>query len=222
LVATYIPESDYAPHQTVSDLTFYMRAGSNFVRVPRVVLAGMFGKKPQPETIHKYVVAPAKLHPNNAIDIMCDVFLYNNGRGIAEDVFINFHIMDRSGPNVGINFLGLNRDEFNSRFSLGTFQNFISRPGIKLPPKAMIRPSSILLTLRPPCERRLMFDGLCGCAGGPSLAFSLNIPADTLQAETERAIASAPERRQTNIELGHDLAVTLIEAGGGIVDEKKP
>jgi len=47
-VATYIPKSYLAPHQTVGTSHYYIRAGSDFSPTPHGVLAGMFGQHPQP------------------------------------------------------------------------------------------------------------------------------------------------------------------------------
>lgn len=47
-VATYVPKSYLAPHQTVGTNHYYIRAGSDFSPTPHGVLAGMFGQHPQP------------------------------------------------------------------------------------------------------------------------------------------------------------------------------
>lgn len=48
-VATLIPNSNHGPHQLVDARTYLMRSGSSFQPVPHAVLAGMFGKRPQPQ-----------------------------------------------------------------------------------------------------------------------------------------------------------------------------
>ncbi|MGI4787343.1 MAG: AlbA family DNA-binding domain-containing protein [Janthinobacterium lividum] len=47
-VATYVPKSYLAPHQTTGSNDYYIRAGSDFSKTPHGVLAGMFGQHPQP------------------------------------------------------------------------------------------------------------------------------------------------------------------------------
>ena len=47
-VATYIPKSDITPLMTTTSSTIYIRSGSNNVPAPYAVIAGMFGKRPQP------------------------------------------------------------------------------------------------------------------------------------------------------------------------------
>ena len=47
-LATYIPKSDIAPLMTTTGNQIYIRSGSNNVPAPYAVVAGMFGKRPQP------------------------------------------------------------------------------------------------------------------------------------------------------------------------------
>ena len=47
-IATYIPKSDIAPLMTTTGNTIYIRSGSNNVPAPYSVIAGMFGRRPQP------------------------------------------------------------------------------------------------------------------------------------------------------------------------------
>ena len=60
-VVTLIPKSNHAPHQVVGKYHYYIRAGSNFVHTPHAVLAGMFGRRPQPDVYHNYSVLPAEI-----------------------------------------------------------------------------------------------------------------------------------------------------------------
>ena len=47
-IATYIPKSDLAPLMSTTNGAIYIRSGSNNVPAPYSVIAGMFGKRPQP------------------------------------------------------------------------------------------------------------------------------------------------------------------------------
>lgn len=57
-VVTLIPKSNCAPHQVVGKLQYYIRAGSDFVPAPHQVLAGMFGRRPQPTVFAMFTVVP--------------------------------------------------------------------------------------------------------------------------------------------------------------------
>jgi len=51
-VITYIPKSENTPHQALTGdkkYYYYIRVGSNFEPAPHSVLAGMFGRRPQPK-----------------------------------------------------------------------------------------------------------------------------------------------------------------------------
>ncbi len=54
-VITLIPKSNHAPHQVVGSLKYLIRAGSDFVPTPHSVLAGMFGRRPQPRVFNMYI-----------------------------------------------------------------------------------------------------------------------------------------------------------------------
>ena len=45
-VVTHIPSGQHAPYQAQPSYSYYIRAGSNFVRTSHAVLAGMFCRRP--------------------------------------------------------------------------------------------------------------------------------------------------------------------------------
>jgi hypothetical protein len=47
-IATYIPKADLAPLMSTVGNNIYIRSGSNNVPAPYSVIAGMFGRRPQP------------------------------------------------------------------------------------------------------------------------------------------------------------------------------
>ena len=105
LVITYIPKSSSAPHQVITNgkgqYSYYIRAGSDFVPTPHAVLAGMFGRRPQPKIWQVYMVTahqllggdPPGIHLENGIQI------YNDGPGIAYDLFMEIKVESLPGDN---------------------------------------------------------------------------------------------------------------------------
>ena len=69
-VVTFIPKSARAPHQTIPDLRYFMRAGSAFAPVPHGVLEGMFGRRPQPRVFPNYVLGAPKV-TENGVAVSC-------------------------------------------------------------------------------------------------------------------------------------------------------
>lgn len=185
VVATLIPKSNHAPHQTVSDQAYYMRAGSNFVRVPHSVLAGMFGRRPQPDVFHQLLTKPAAWHGGERLDnesavVEIGVLLTNRGPGIAEDIFANLDVAATPGEHCQIAYTTPDPDTWTGRFSFGRHMSVISKPGFRLPPEALIQPFAINMRLRPPFTSSLKLEGICGCAGAPFLEIRREVTANRL------------------------------------------
>lgn len=89
VVASYIPEGMDVPYQsTARDKPYYyMRAGSSFEPVTHGVLAGMFGRRPQPFIVGSIEVVPNSFQRGRSLaDFRLVVALKNEGRGIAGDL----------------------------------------------------------------------------------------------------------------------------------------
>lgn len=168
-VVTYIPKSVHAPHQTVKENQFYMRAGSSFHPVPYGILAGMFGRRPQPEIVQVYRTYTSEFRDNQILFRLA-VLLRNNGAGIATDLFINasFH-----SPGVG------SRGDFQWKHEMwmGTSHpfkiNVISNPELRLAPGAECEALSIVIHLSPPFTEDFRIAGDCGCGQSPLSHFEL-------------------------------------------------
>jgi len=178
IVITFVPESNHAPHQVTNEMKYYIRAGSNFVPTPHAVLAGMFGRRPQPNIIYNVLFTPPKLSGKK---IICEfsLLIRNNGPGIAQDIFLNLFSYS-PGNNCQIEFIPLSPDEWRGNLSLGFCLSLISKPDIKLPPEAHLIPLNIKLILAPPFSEQLSFKGLCGCSGSPSCKISYIASAETV------------------------------------------
>ena len=93
-VATFIPKSNHSPHQAlIGKKYFYIRAGSSFLPTPYQVLAGMFGKRPQPVIFINYVMGPAKVI-SGVLHLEVGLMIRNDGPGIARDIYINSSPID--------------------------------------------------------------------------------------------------------------------------------
>lgn len=179
-VATLIPKSNHAPHQVVGRLQYYIRAGSNFVPAPHAVLAGMFGRRPQPSVFHMYSVVYPTILPDNPRIIKADLGLQlvNAGPGIASDLFMTIRVSSIPGSNCDLFVEPTNREDWIAWSFLKVEFSAISKNHIRLPPDTRIHPFVLSLRLAPPFSRKLKIQGLCGCGQSPSFSFRLeNEPA---------------------------------------------
>ena len=180
-VISLIPKSNNTPHQTVGKLQYYIRAGSDFVPAPHDLLAGMFGKRPQPHIIHQFLVSPIEVHPNS-ISIHVGFMLKNLGPGIASDVFITCMILTGIGDNCRLEFERNDLENWYGNFSLGMHLSLISKPDIKLPPEALWIPVTLHLSMAPPIDKALSIKGTIGCSNGRSYNFSFENSPENIRA----------------------------------------
>ena len=182
-VISYIPVSYNAPHQIVGNtknsFRYYIRAGSNFEPAPHGVLAGMFGRKPQPHLIHQYMNEPASIEQSK-IKIRITIMLKNLGPGIARDVFLNVLAYGEIGPNCQIGFAPDNPSTWNSQFILGVNFSSISKPDFRLAPETYAMPLSITFWLSPPFETELEMDITYGCSNSPVTKIELKRDKETI------------------------------------------
>ena len=172
-VVTLIPSGMHAPYQTVGELSYYIRAGSNFTKTPHAVLSGLFGRRPQPNIKHHFFIPYVPTRPAPGLVMtQISLMLRNFGRGIAEDIFLNLTIKSNPGHNCKIRFLPSEEKEvWQGRLVLNHQMQMNTRAGFRLPPEADLMPLTLEITLQHPIDSDLAFEGLCGSTGGETTRF---------------------------------------------------
>lgn len=171
-VITHVPKSVHAPHQVVNKLQYFIRAGSNFVPTPHAVLAGMFGRRPQPHVFHMFLYSPAELIDEN-IKMQVGFLIRNQGPGIASDLFMNSLVISIPGDNCDLYFEASDQKNWMGQFSFGRQMTMISKTNVRLAPESQIQPFVMTLLLAPPFCRELTINGICGCGQSPSYKFKI-------------------------------------------------
>lgn len=178
-VVTYIPKSNHAPHQMVGKLQYYIRAGSDFIPTPHQVLAGMFGKRPQPDIYPLYIVSPIT-YEGEAICAQLGFAVRNGGPGIATDLFVNIMLWSHGG-NSEIAFELSDQSRWSGTTS---FENrhisLVSNPSIRLPPEAQMQPVILHLKLIPPFTKELRLEYLMGCGNSAPYRMEFKTSAEYL------------------------------------------
>lgn len=169
---TYIPASDNAPHQVVGKLQYYIRAGSDFVPTPHQVLAGMFGRRPQPHVFHMFTVSPAR---NDGAILICEygIVVTNKGPGIAKDLFFTAMIHDALGEGTTISWEIQDKTNWTGNFVFGRQISLMSNENVRLPPTAFLVPLTLRIEFSPPFTESLCLKGNIGCAGSPTMNIEL-------------------------------------------------
>lgn len=172
-VATYIPKSNRAPHQTVGDFKYYIRAGSNFVPTPHGVLAGIFGRRPQPNVFIMFIVGPATTTATGKIKFEVGFLIRNQGPGIAKDPFINVMVYSAAGENCDLGFKASDLKNWTGQFSFGRHMSLIGKPSIRLAPESYLQPLVMTALLAPPFSEAIRIEGICGCGNAPPSRFTI-------------------------------------------------
>ena len=179
-VVTYIPKSDHAPHQEIPSRRYYIRAGSNFVPIPHDVLAGMFGRRPQPKVKCNFIVYPITTYRAlSDIVITVGFHLCNEGGVIADNFFTSILPLSIGGSNCTFSFSPQN-EGFHMYKSHNCF-SIISQGDVRLPPGGWLELAKMILSLQPPFTEELKIEGTFGCGNAPPNKFTFANSAVNLQ-----------------------------------------
>lgn len=176
---TLIPSSVYAPHQTVKPPQYYIRAGSDFVPTPHQVLAGMFGKRPQPHIYPMFILAPVK-YEKRALIVNCGIMITNGGPGIAEDIFFSAMLHSNAGEKCVVSWPILDNRNWSGQVVYSRHMSLISNDGFRLPPDSFVHSLSLEVRFEPPFKEPFLVKASIGCSGSPSSKLVFNSENETI------------------------------------------
>jgi hypothetical protein len=203
-VITLIPKSFLAPHQCLKPLQYYIRAGSNFEPVPHGVLAGMFGRAPQPEIFHMWSAPPAELRDNGTAWFKIGLLLTNRSPAIARDVYLSVMIFPPGGDNqIAVEFPDLQNWSANQAF--GCITQVLAKDSFKLAPQVVVQPIRLNFVLIPPFPERFYMKITTGCAGSSINEFTHRLSPAELQTLYDEFVA-----HQANREARREFAGRLV------------
>ncbi|MFC1752675.1 helix-turn-helix domain-containing protein [Thermoproteota archaeon] len=218
-VVTLIPKSNNAPHQAIVKNQYYMRAGSSFVPIPHGILAGMFGKRPQPWVYLMFSTGPAKITqlPSGEKEVHCEIglMLYNGGQGIARDTYLNAEIYDTPGKSGKTAFRPIDRDNWIGNFSFGYKLGVICKEGFRIAPNNLSQPIILEVFLLPPFSGDFKVRLKSGCADGAPHEMELHSTKKNIE-ETYDQILNA-----TDLSNSQDLVSKLLGIEKGKIKENQ-
>ena len=181
------------------DLSYYIRAGSNFAKTPHAVLAGMFGRRPQPSVKLRYLVdSEPRIVGIGLAKTQMGMILHNYGLGIARDVFINLAITSHPGRGCVVEFKPSEEKElWFGRLALQREMHAVMRHGFVLPPEQYVIPLALEISLRNPIEREFSFEGICGSADGEPHRFQFKSEVADIVEATDRFLRTPPDAPDT-------------------------
>lgn len=187
---TLVPKSNHAPHQVVGRLQYYIRAGSAFVPTPHAVLAGMFGRVPQPHVFPYFTGGPGKAM-GDAIACSVGIIIRNEGPGIASDLFANMLVVSFPEAPSSLGFVFPDPDNWTAALSFGRDLSIISKPGYRLPPEAQAQPLLLELRIAPPFRHSAEVQGMVGAGGTAPSRFTWHVDLETIKAAYDEFMLAA-------------------------------
>ncbi len=160
-IATYIPKSETAPLMSTVGNRIYIRSGSNNVPAPYSVIAGMFGKRPQPnidliienkkieiiENADEDVLYPKSIDnpPEKYVKISFMLAAENNSNAIAREIYLSCNTRETGGDYNKVRFSANN--QMDSVSGIEGQINLISRADLRLPPRGMLKFTDMSIVL---------------------------------------------------------------------------
>jgi hypothetical protein len=178
-VVTLIPKSNAAPHQSVISKQYHIRAGSDFLPTPHDVLAGMFGRRPQPHVFHRFLLAVPELEGHH-LKISFGLAIHNEGPGIASDIFSICRMESLPGPECQMAVDTPDRNNWTGSWEFDRQLNLISAAGYRLPPGANTQPMIVTLLLKPPFNAELRIFGRVGSGESRRYDFYIEASSDLI------------------------------------------
>lgn len=183
-VITYIPKSNSSPHQVILNCKYkdryFIRAGSNFEHTPHAVLAGMFGRRPQPHIIHLFKPQQFKMPAQDPFFVYIDFLIMNTGSVTATGIFMAEKSILTPGPNCQSGFRPNDLKTWDfAEFPYGL--SAITKKDVRVPPETKICPFTMNLKLLPPFEKELFLEFTYGCDKFPPYKFQIRKSRDFIE-----------------------------------------
>lgn len=220
-LATYIPRCEIAPLMTTTNASIYIRSGSNNVPAPYSVIAGMFGRRPQPnvelmvgnrslealENIDEDMLYPNSIDnpPKEYVKISFSLQACNNSNVIARELYLSCHNQETGGEYNKVRFLNYN--QMDSIPGIEGQLNLITRPELRLPPRGIIRFCNVEVILSPFIEEDFILEGVIGADESAPKDFRIYIPKNKLRSFVARVIKDEEDNSQLLNEFFNDYFI---------------
>lgn len=184
-VIVHVPKSEIGPLRSTKTNHYHVRTGSDFSIVSHDVLAGMFGRSPQPKIFANYLSHPARQSERRDASVLAfGIVACNQGAVPAPKPYLSLWYGDFPSSNVHANTP--HPEWFTLRRGVMPGLSVVSRDGADLTPGGVDHLCDIVLTvpLRYGCP--IHIKGIIGAQNAVPQHFSATASTDALRALEER------------------------------------
>ena len=203
-LATYIPRSEIAPLMTTIGNNIYIRSGSNNVPAPYAVIAGMFGRRPQPNVALKFenkklevlenddedILYPRTIDtpPQKYVKISFDIQCANDSNVIARELYLTCTTENTGGEYNRVRF-----GEYNMMANFSGMEghlNLITKPEMRLPPRGILKFTRMEIVLSEYIDDDLLINGVIGADGAMPRSFRIYGNKNNMRSFAAKALRS--------------------------------
>jgi len=208
-LATYIPKSDIAPLMTTTGSQIYIRSGSNNVPAPYAVIAGMFGKRPQPNielVIQDKDLLIAKENDDdifqpkrktrkkeNFIKVRFSLLAQNNSNAVAKEVYLSCNTLLSGGDKNKVNFYY--DSQLDNLAAAHNSINLITPMEMRVPPRALFSCAKAEIRFSEDVNEDFLMDGVIGADGATPKSFRLYVAKNDLRSFVAQALRKNADLR---------------------------
>jgi len=201
-LATYIPKSDIAPLMTTTGSQIYIRSGSNNVPAPYAVIAGMFGKRPQPnielvisdkdllvsKEADDDIFTPVKKtrKKETFVSVRFSLLAQNNSNAVAKEVYLSCNTLCIGGDKNKVNFYY--DSQLENLAAEHNSINLITPMEMRVPPRALFSCAKAEIKLSEEVTEDFLMDGVIGADGATPKSFRLYVSKNDLRSFVAQAL----------------------------------
>ena len=201
-LATYIPKSDIAPLMTTVGSQIYIRSGSNNVPAPYAVVAGMFGKRPQPNielVISEKMIVTGKeaeedifaatkksKKKENFVKVRFSLLAQNNSNAVAKEVYLSCNTVSAGGDSNKVNFYY--DSQLENLAAEHNSINLITPLEMRVPPRALFSCAKAEIRFSEDITEDFLMDGVIGADGATPKSFRFYVSKNDLRSFVAQAM----------------------------------
>jgi len=180
-VAVLIPVSLIGPIRATRTDKYHLRSGSSFGLVPHAVLAGMFGRAPQPVVHPTFVAHFAQLNERrDAISISFAVAAGNFGAVLASKVFLSGWYGDLGKLEKSVTVQLIHGAAYDLRAGRLPGFSVVAKDGVELAPGSVDELCNIIVTLPVAYRRPIRFEFTVGARDAAPERFFIGVNEETM------------------------------------------
>lgn len=185
-VVSLIPAGDFVPYRNVTGkfdhCAYFIRAGNSFVPTPHGVLAGMFGRRPPPNILLRFLTGRIRKLHDGHIDFGTNFALRNASSVVAVRVYCNLWI--ESCPTaVKLSLSCPTHALWRHTELLGFHYSALALPGTEVAPEGFLSPWTVHFEMGPPpFDKDLKLRFAYGAEGAPMKRGEMFVSAANLDA----------------------------------------